>query len=160
MQVEARLQARGLVLPPAPTPPPGIHFSFAWVRLRGNRAYLAGHGPQQPDGALSGPFGRVGEEVGFDEGYQAARRAALSMLGTLQRALGDLDRVTAWLMVYGMVNAVPGYSQTTNVINGFSDLILELYGPDVGAHARIAAGMAALPRNLAVTVAAEVEIAP
>ncbi len=63
-------------------------------------------------------------------------------------------------MVYGMVNADPGYPQTTNVINGFSDLILDLYGPDAGQHARIAVGMAALPLNLAVTIAAEVEIAP
>jgi YjgF/chorismate_mutase-like, putative endoribonuclease len=81
------------------------------------------------------------------------------MLSSLKRALGDLDRVTAWLMVYGMVNAEPGYPQTTNAINGFSDLILELYGPEVGEHARVTVGMATLPLNSAVVVAAEVEFA-
>lgn len=79
------------------------------------------------------------------------------MLGSLQRELGDLDRVTAWLMVYGMVNAEPGYAQTTNAINGFSELILELYGPQIGQHARVAVGIVALPLNNAVTIAAEVE---
>jgi hypothetical protein len=88
-----------------------------------------------------------------------AANTALSVLGSLQRALGDLDRVTAWLMVYGMVNADPGYSQTTHAINGFSDLIVDLYGPEVGAHARVAVGMAALPLDNAVVIAAEVAVA-
>jgi hypothetical protein len=70
-----------------------------------------------------------------------------------------VDRVTAWLMVYGMVNADPGYSQTTNAINGFSELIVDLYGPEVGVHARVAVGMAALPLDNAVVVAAEVAVA-
>ena len=80
------------------------------------------------------------------------------MLATLKRTLGDLDRVTAWLMVYGMVNAEPGYGQTTNTVNGFSDLVLELYGPELGQHARLGVGMATLPLSNAVTIAAEVEI--
>jgi hypothetical protein len=81
------------------------------------------------------------------------------MLGTLKRALGELDRVTAWVMVYGMVNADPGDRETTNVINGFSDLIVDLYGEEIGRHARIAVGMATLPLNLCVTIGAEVEVA-
>jgi hypothetical protein len=104
-------------------------------------------------------FGKVPTEVPLEAAQQAARLAALSMLGSLKRVLGDLDRVTAWLMVHGMVNAEPGYGQTTNAINGFSDLILELYGPEVGQHARVAVGLAALPLNSAVVVAAEVEFA-
>jgi hypothetical protein len=80
------------------------------------------------------------------------------MLGSLKRALADLDRVTAWLMAYGMVNADPGYPETTNVANGFSDLILELYG-DAGHHARMAVGMATLPLNYCFLVGAEVEVA-
>jgi hypothetical protein len=94
------------------------------------------------------------------KGIAAARSTALSILASLKRELGDLDRVTAWLMVYGMVNADPGYAQTTNAINGFSDLILDLYGPETGQHARMAVGMATLPVNNAVTIAAEVEFAP
>ena len=97
-------------------------------------------------------------EVSLEAAQQAARETALAVLGSLRRQLGDLDRVTAWLMVYGMVNADPGYAQTTNVINGFSDLILELYGSEIGQHARVAVGMAALPLNNAVTIAAELEI--
>lgn len=159
MQIEAKLQERGLVLPAPPQAPPGITFSFAWTRLRGNRVYVAGHSAQAPDGTYVGPFGKVPTEVSLDDAKAAARGAGLSMLASLKRALGNLDRVTAWLMVYGMVNADPGYPQTTNAINGFSELILELYGQEVGEHARIAVGMAALPLNNAVTVAAEVEIA-
>jgi hypothetical protein len=159
MQIEAKLEALGLVLPEPPQAPPGITFSFAWTRIRGNRVYVAGHSAQAPDGSYQGPFGKVPTEVSLDDAKIAARGAALSMLGSLKRALGDLDRITAWLMVYGMVNADAGYPQTTNAINGFSELILELYGPEIGEHARIAVGMAALPLNNAVTVAAEVEIA-
>ena len=160
MQVEARLQALGLVLPEPPRVPPGFQFSFAWTRVRGNRVYVAGHSAQAPDGSFTGPFGKVPSEVSLEAAQVAARNTALSVLGSLKRELGDLDRVVAWLMVYGMVNADAGYPQTTNAINGFSDLILELYGPEAGQHARIAVGMATLPLNNAVTIAAEVEIAP
>ena len=159
MEVEDKLRALGLVLPEAPKVPSGFKFSFAWTRIRGNRIYLAGHGAQAPDGSFAGPFGKVPSEVSLEEAQEAARNTALSMLGSLKRELSDLDRVTAWMMVYGMVNADPGYPQTTNAINGFSDLILELYGPEVGHHARIAVGMATLPLNNAVTIAAEVEFA-
>ncbi len=160
MQVEAKLATLGLVLPAAPKTPPGIKFSFVWLRTRGNRIYLSGHSAQAPDGSFIGPFGKVPTEVPLEAAQQAARATALSMLASLQRELGDLDRVTAWLMVYGMVNAEPGYAQTTNAINGFSDLILELYGSEVGQHARMAVGMATLPLNNAVTIAAEVEFTP
>jgi enamine deaminase RidA (YjgF/YER057c/UK114 family) len=160
MQIEAKLQALGLVLPQAPKLPPGLKISFAWARMHGNRLYLAGHGPLAPDGSPLGPFGKVPTEVSLEAAQEAARSTALSMLASLKREIGDLDRVTAWLMVSGMVNAEPGYGQTTNVINGFSDLILELYGPDIGQHARTAVGVAALPLNNAVIIAAEVEFAP
>ena len=160
MQIESKLEALGLVLPAAPKAPPGITFSFVWTRKRGNRIYLSGHAAQTPDGSYAGPFGKVPTEVSLEAAQQAARSTALSMLASLKRELGDLDRVTAWLMVYGMVNADPGYPQTTSAINAFSDLVLDLYGPDVGQHARVAVGMATLPLNNAVTVAAEVEFAP
>ena len=128
------------------------------MRVRGNRAYIAGHGPQAPDGSVPSPLGKVGAEVSLEQGYQAARLAALSMLASLKRALGDLDRVTWWLRVFGMVNSAPDFKQQPTVINGFSDLILELYGPDIGQHARAAVGMAGLPLGIPVEVEAEVEI--
>ncbi len=159
MHIEDKLRARGLALPAAPAIPPELKLSFAWTRRRGNRVYVSGHVALRPDGTPAGPFGKVPTEVSLEAAQEAARGATLAILASLQRAVGDLDRVTAWLMVTGLVNAEPGYPLTTNVINGFSDLILELYGPEVGQHARLAVGLAALPLNAAVTIAAEVEIA-
>ncbi len=158
MEIEAKLQAMGLVLPEPVKAPPTIRLPFAPVRIRGNRAYISGHGPQTPDGTIPPPFGKVGAEVSLEEGYQAARLTALSILGSLKRALGDLDRVTAWLRVFGMVNSAPGFASQPAVINGFSDLILELYGPEIGQHARAAVGLAELPFFMPVEIEAEVEI--
>jgi enamine deaminase RidA (YjgF/YER057c/UK114 family) len=157
MQVEARLATLGLTLPEPFQPPPGIVLPFAWVRVRGNRAYVSGHVAQNPDGSLAQPLGKVGAEVTPEQGYQSARLVALAHLGSLKRALGDLDRVTAWLRVFAMVNAAPGFNQTPLVTNGYSDLILELYGPKVGMHARSSIGMM-LPLNAPVNCEAEVEI--
>jgi enamine deaminase RidA (YjgF/YER057c/UK114 family) len=131
---------------------------FSWVRVRGDRAYVSGHIPLNPDGTVAEPFGQVGVDVSEEEGYEAARLAGLSILGDLRRALGDLDRVAAWLRVFGMVNSGPGFVRQPNVINGFSDLILELYGSDTGDHARSAVGMAELPLGVPVEIEAEVEI--
>jgi enamine deaminase RidA (YjgF/YER057c/UK114 family) len=158
MCVEAKLAELGLALPAPMQTPQGMRLPFAPVRIRGNRAYISGHGPLNPDGTLAPPLGKVGAEVSPEEGYQAARLTALAILGSLQRALGDLDRVTAWLRIFGMVNAAPGFTQTPTVINGFSDLILELYGSEVGAHARSAIGVAELPLRMPVEIEAEVEI--
>ena len=158
MRIEARLQERGLMLPEPLKVPPGVRVPFAWVRVRGNRAYISGHGPQNADGSLGGPFGKVGAAVSPEQAYQSARLTGLSILGSLKRELGDLDRVTAWLRVFGMVNTAPGFNQTPGVINGFSDLILDLYGPEAGQHVRSAVGMAELPFNIPVEIEAEVEI--
>ena len=160
MKVEAKLAAMGLVLPAPIQAPPGVRLPFAVVRVRGKRAYIAGHAAQNPDGTLAGPMGKVGRDLTVEQGYQMARLTALSILGSLQRTLGDLDRVTAWLRVFGMVNCTPDFAQQPAVINGFSDLILELYGPDAGQHARSAVGLAALPFGIPVEIEAEVEIAP
>ena len=158
MKVEAKLQALGLVLPETLKAPSGIKLPFANVRVRGNRAYIAGHGPLMPDGSLAKPLGKVGAEVSEQEAYQSARLVTLAILASLKRELGDLDRVTAWLRVFGMVNTASGFNRQPAVINGFSDLILELYGPEVGQHARSAIGMAALPFDIPVEIEAEVEI--
>ncbi|MDQ3999401.1 MAG: RidA family protein [Actinomycetota bacterium] len=158
MEVEARLEELGLVLPEPLKAPPGLHLPFSWVRVRGNRAYVSGHGAQNPDGSLAGPFGKVGAEVSLEQGYEAARLTALSVLGNLKRTLGDLNRLSAWLRVFGMVNSAPGFNQQPNVINGFSDLIIEVYGSEVGDHARSAVGMAELPLGLPVEIEAEVEL--
>lgn len=157
MRVEAKLKALGLALPEPFKVPVGLQFPFAWVRVRGHRAYISGHVPQNLDGSLAEPLGRVGAEVTAEQGYQAARLVALAHLGSLKRALGDLDRVTAWLRVFAMVNAAPGFNQTPLVTNGYSDFILQLYGPEVGIHARSSIGMQ-IPLNAPVNCEAEVEI--
>lgn len=158
MHVEARLAELGLIVPPPLQIPPNVRLPFRFVRVLGDRALVSGHGPQNPDGTSAGPFGKVGAEVTLEQGYQAARLTALSILGSLSRELGDLDRIAAWVRVFGMVNSAPGFASQPAVINGFSDLILELFG-EAGAHARSAVGMAELPFNLPVEIEAEVLIA-
>ncbi len=155
MRIEERLAERGLVLPPPLRVPPGVRLPFAPVRIVGDRALVSGHGPQAEDGSSSGPFGKVGADVSVDDAYAAARLTALSILGSLRRELGDLDRIAAWVRVFGMVNSAPGFDRQPAVINGFSDLILELFG-EAGAHARSAVGMAELPFGLPVEIEAEV----
>ena len=156
-KIEERLSALGLVLPPPLQPPPGVVLPFQFVRLMGNRACISGHGPQNADGSLAQPLGKLGREVSVEQGYAAARLTALAILGSLQRALGDLDRITAWTRVFGMVNSAPGFNKQPSVINGFSDLILELFGPDIGAHSRSAVGLAELPFDIPVEIEGEVE---
>ena len=158
-EIESKLDAMGIVLPPPIKAPAGIVLPFSWVRIRGNRGYVSGHIPLGDDGAPCPPFGKVGAEVSVEQGYDAARRAAIAMLATLKRELGDLDRVTAWLRLFGMVNSSPEFDRFPLVINGFSDFILELYGPERGDHARSAVGMAGLPFATPVEVEAEIEIA-
>jgi enamine deaminase RidA (YjgF/YER057c/UK114 family) len=157
-RIEDRLSAFGLVLPPQTKPPAGVVLPFQFIRLVGNRAFISGHGPQNPDGSFAAPFGKLGRELSVEQGYVAARLTALSILGSLKRALGDLDRVSAWIRVFGMVNSAPGFNKQPSVINGFSDLILELYGADIGAHSRSAVGLAELPFDIPVEIEGEVEV--
>ena len=156
--IEAKLQKLGLTLPEPLQLPPGVVLPFPWVRIRGNRGYISGHAAQNADGSLASPLGKVGLDVSLEQAQQSARLTALSILGSLKRELGDLDRVTAWLRVFGMVNSATGFDQQPLVINGFSQLILELYGPQRGSHARSAVGMAELPFGIPVEIEAEVEI--
>jgi enamine deaminase RidA (YjgF/YER057c/UK114 family) len=151
--IESRLNAFGLRLPKPLKIPSNIQTPFAWVRVRGNKAYISGHGPQNPDGSVAGPFGKLGAELSLEQGYEAAK------LGSLKRQLGNLDSVNAWLNVRGMVNAAATFTQTTSVVNGFSDLILSLYGSEIGMHARSAIGVQTLPLGLPVIIEATVEIA-
>jgi enamine deaminase RidA (YjgF/YER057c/UK114 family) len=157
-EISAKLAAQGLLLPAPIKLPPGVVLPFSWVRVRDNRAYVSGHIALQPDGAIAGPLGKVGAEVSEEQGQQAARLTALAVLGSLERELGDLDRITARLRVFGMVNGAPGFDRFPLVINGFSDLIIEMFGPERGGHSRSAVGMAGLPFGAPVEIEAEVEI--
>ena len=155
--IEARLHERGLVLPQPLKVPTGLKMPFAWVRLRANRAYISGHVAVNADGTIAEPLGKVGAEVTPEQGYELAKGVALAHLASLKRALGDLDRVTSWLRVFAMVNVAPGFYETPRVTNGYSDLIIDLYGEEVGHHARSSIGMV-IPLNAAVNCEAEVEI--
>jgi enamine deaminase RidA (YjgF/YER057c/UK114 family) len=159
MPADDRLRELGLTLPDAMRLPPGLSVPFQWVRVRGDRAYISGHGALSADGSPAGPFGKVPSEVPLEAAQESARLATLAIFASLKRELGFLDRVTAWLSVQGFVNADAAYAQTTAVVNPFSELVVSVYGPEVGAHARTAIGVAALPLNLPVVIAAEVEIA-
>jgi enamine deaminase RidA (YjgF/YER057c/UK114 family) len=155
--IEQRLIAMGLRLPEPLKVREGLHMPFAWVRIRGNRAYISGHVASNPDGTMAKPLGKVGAEVSPEEGYASARLVALAHLASLKRAVGDLDRVTAWLRVFAMVNVAAGFNETPLVTNGYSDLILKLYGPEAGSHARSSIGMT-IPLDAPVNCEAEVEI--
>jgi enamine deaminase RidA (YjgF/YER057c/UK114 family) len=157
-RIEQRLALLGLVLPPPMQPPPGVVLPFPWVRVFGDRAFVSGHGPLAADGSLAKPLGKIGAELTQEQGYQAARLTGLAILASLRQALGDLDRIEAWLRVFGMVNTTPGFNRFPAVINGFSDLILAVFGPDAGAHARSAVGLAGLPFDIPVEIEAEVAI--
>ena len=156
MTVEDRIRALGLALPQPTRAPPGVKLPFVWVRVVGERGLVSGHGPTDADGSLAPPFGKVGADVTPEQGYAAARLTALAILASLKRELGDLERVERWVRVFGMVNSAPGFDRQPAVINGFSDLILELWGPDRGQHARSAVGMAELPFGIPVEIEAEV----
>jgi len=157
-QVESKLKELGLTLPKPLVMPAGVTLPFPWIRVRGNRAFISGHGPLNADGTLALPLGKVGLEVTPEEAYLSARLVGLSILSSLKRELGDLDRVSAWLKVLGMVNSAPGFNRQPYVINGFTDLIVSLYGPERGQHARSAVGMAQLPFDIPVEIEGEVEI--
>jgi len=158
--IEDRLAALGYVLPQPLKLPPGVTMPFPWVRIVGTRALVSGHGPTDADGNLAGPLGKVGAEVTEEQGYLAARLTGLAILGSLQRELGTLDRIASWTRVFGMVNSAPGFVRQPAVINGFTDLILEVFGPQRGAHARSAVGLAELPFRIPVEIEVEVELAP
>jgi enamine deaminase RidA (YjgF/YER057c/UK114 family) len=126
------------------------------VKVHDGLAYIAGHGPF--DGATPLVQGRLGDDLTVEDGYRAARLTALSMLASLKRELGDLDLVTEWVRAVGYVHAAPGFGQNAAVVNGFSDLIVELWG-EVGEHARSAPGQGPSPHNVPVIVDATAVVA-
>ena len=154
-QIEKRLEELGILLPKPMNIGP---LPFELVRIHGRRAVLSGHLPLDADGKVAKPLGKVGAEVSMEEGYAAARKVGLGLLASLQQALGSLDRVAGWVKLLGMVNAAPGFNALPSVVNGCSELILEVFGPELGAHARSAVGLAELPFGVPVEVEGEVLI--
>jgi enamine deaminase RidA (YjgF/YER057c/UK114 family) len=153
---EEKLSALGLTLPAPISLPPKLHLPFTFVNVRGDRAFISGHPKQTADGAIGGPYGKVGTDLTTEDAQLAARDIGLSILANLKAEIGELSRVSGWLRVFGMVNSAPGYDQQHLVINGFSDLIIDVFGPEVGRHARSAIGVAELPMNFAIEIEAEI----
>ena len=149
--VEEKLNSMGYTLP-EPPPPAGSYVPY--VRT-GNLVYLAGVGPRDADGNTT--KGKVGSDLSVEEGYAAARLCALNSLANLKAGLGDLDKVTRIVKVLGMVNGAPDFTSHPAVINGYSDLMVELFGEN-GKHARSAVGMGGLPGGMAVEVEVIVEV--
>lgn len=165
--VQARAHGRRTATRRARTDPAGRSPSASWSRdpLRlgpcaGDQAFVSGHGALAANGSPAGPFGKLPSEVTLQEAQHSARLATLAVLVSLKAVLGDLDRVSAWLMVDGHVNAEPGFPQTAATMNPCSELIIDLYGTDTGSHARTAIGVASVPLNLPVVISADIEIAP
>ena len=121
----------------------------------GNMVYLSGHGPDRPEGGQI--TGKVGSDLSIDQAKEAARVTGISLLSTLKAAIGDLNKVKRIVKVFGMVNAVPIFEQHPQVINGFSDLMVQVFGEN-GKHARSAVGMSSLPFNIAVEIEMIVEL--
>ncbi len=149
---EQRLDELGIQLPDPPDPVA----NYVGAVQTGNLVFLAGHGPLLPDGTYI--TGKLGRDLNLLEGYAAARQTGIALLATLKREIGDLSRVTRIVKVNGMVNATPDYTEQPNVINGCSDLLVEVFGPEIGKHARAAVGMNSLPIGIAVEIEMIVEI--
>lgn len=160
MKIRKRLDDLGLVLPAPLQLPPGAVLPFPWIRIVGTRALISGHGPTNADGSLAQPLGKVGRDVSVEQACAAARLTGLAIFASLERELGDLDRIAGWSRVFGMVNSAPGFNRQPAVINGFSDLVIEVFGAKQGAHARSAVGMAELPFDIPVEIEGEVELLP
>jgi enamine deaminase RidA (YjgF/YER057c/UK114 family) len=147
-QVEAKLEALGLTLPKPPAP---VANYVRYVQV-GNLVFLSGHGPGFD------VAGKVGATLTIEDGYQAARRVALNLLASLKEAIGDLDRVERIVKLLGMVNCTEDFGDQPKVINGASDLFVEIFG-EKGRHARSAVGMQALPSQIPVEIEMIVQVA-
>jgi len=148
---DARLDELGIELPPVP-PSAG---NYIPARRAGDLLFLSGAGPLGPEGPM---LGKVGAEVDLEQAQQAARLTGLNLLAAMRHELGSLDRVTAVIKLLGMVNCAPGFDNTPAVINGCSDLFVEVLGEEIGRHARSAVGMAELPFGIPVEIEAIVQV--
>jgi len=151
MSVEEKLKELGLQLPS-----PAIPVANYVPAIRtGNLVFLSGHGPLREDGSLI--IGKLDSDLSVEEGYEAAKRTAIGLLGSLQGLIGDLDKVRRIVKLLGMVNCEPTFKDHPKVINGASDLLVEVFG-DEAKHARSAVGMNGLPFNMAVEIEMIVEV--
>ena len=153
MSAEARLKDKGITLPTPTTP----LANYVGAVQTGNLLFLSGHGPFRPQGKFT-HVGKVGRELTVEQGYQVAREVGLNLLATTRATLGSLDRVKRVVKVLGMVNSAEEFGDQPKVINGFSDLMVEVFGETIGKHARSAVGLASLPNNIPVEIEMILEV--
>ena len=151
--IEKKLKELGLILPAVDEISTPVYEKAKQI---GNQVFVAGHGPQKPDGEM-GFFGRVGRDISLEEGYEAAKLCALDCLASIKALLGSLDRVSQITMVRGFVNSADDFFDQPKVLNGASDILLRIFG-EQGRHSRTAIGTSVLPRNLAVVVDMQVAV--
>ena len=153
--IEERIRELQIKLP---KPMNTSQLPFKLARMDGNLLYLSGLVPTQVVGSISNVRGKVGETVSLEQAEQCASEIALGMLASIKAELGDLDRVTGWLRVFGMVNAAEGFDNLPAVINGFSNQLLSIFGPNIGSHSRSAIGVSELPFSVPVEIEATVRV--
>lgn len=144
---EGRLRELGIELPSTPRPVA----TYVPTVAHGEVLYVAGHTPRQPDGS-PGFQGKVGDDFTLEQGREAARAVGLNVLATIRGSLGSLDRIARLVRTFGMVNATPDFTEQPQVINGFSDLMVEIFGEEAGKGTRAAVGMGSLPGGMAVEI--------
>lgn len=149
---EKRVQELHLTLPPAPKPVA----KYKTAVLAGNMLYVSGHGPLKADGTMT--TGKVGKDLNLEQGKEAARQVGLAVLSTIKATIGSLDKVKRLVKTLGMVNAVTDFTEQPQVINGFSELMAEVFGEDAGVGSRSAVGMGSLPGNISVEVECMFEV--
>jgi enamine deaminase RidA (YjgF/YER057c/UK114 family) len=147
-----RLRLQGIVLPPSPRPVA----SYRTHAIEAGLLYVSGQGPVSADGRVY--TGKVGRDVSVEQAYAHARLVGVNLLAVMQEALGDLKRVKRIVKLLGMVNAMPDFEDHPRVINGCSDLLLDVFGGEDGSHARSAVGMSSLPMNITVEIEAIVAV--
>jgi enamine deaminase RidA (YjgF/YER057c/UK114 family) len=153
MGAEARLKELNLTLPQPATP----MANYVGAVRTGNLLFVAGHGPIRHEGKGMAR-GKLGRDLSVDEGYAVAREVGLNLLATVRANLGSLDKVKRIVKVLGMVRSAEGFGEQPKVINGFSDLMVEVFGEAIGKHARSAVGMAELPVGIPVEIEMVVEV--
>jgi enamine deaminase RidA (YjgF/YER057c/UK114 family) len=153
MGAEATLKARNITLPTPPSP----MANYVTAVRSGNLLFLAGHGPIRTDGKPMAR-GKLGKDLSIEQGYQVAREVGLNLLATTRATLGSLDKVKRVVKVLGMVNSAEGFQDQPKVMNGFSDLMVEVFGEAIGKHARSAVGMAELPVGIPVEIEMILEV--
>ena len=153
MGAEATLKARNITLPTQSTP----MANYVSAVRSGHLLFLSGHGPVRTEGKPSAR-GKLGKDFSTEQGYQVAREVGLSLLASARTSLGSLDKVKRVVKVLGMVNSAEGFQEQPKVINGFSDLMVEVFGETIGKHARSAVGMAELPMGIPVEIEMILEV--